>query len=325
MWRFIQLARSHQPFLNKRGKRKEERLQVFLCFSLFSFLFPLAFAFATDYPFIIIDEMNRTVTIEAEPQRIISMLPSHTETICALGICDRLVGVDDFSNYPKEANALPKLGGGLTGYDGGPDVEAIVALEPDLVLVSEYGELAGLLEAAGLTVYAGSPQTYEDTFTFFEILGQMTNREIEAALLTEKVQKEVEEIAALVSRAEPVSVYYEIDTTPYSVGPNSFIGVLLSKAGGRTIVTPEQGDFPQLDPEFIISSNPDVIILSDAPSGESIETLQARPGWESLQAITNNKVFAMTNEQNDVANRPGPRLAEVVRLFAQMFHPDLID
>jgi iron complex transport system substrate-binding protein len=321
--RFIQLAWSHQPLLDKRQKKKEKRLKVFLFFSLFSFLFSLAFA--TDYPFTLTDEMNRMVTIEAEPQRIISMLPSHTETICALGICDKLVGVDDFSDYPPEADGLPKLGGGLTGYDGGPDVEAIVALGPDLVLVSEYGELAQLLEGAGLTVYAGSPQTYEDTFIFFDILGQITNREIEAALLIETVQKEVEEIATLVSSAEPISVYYEIDTTPYSVGPNSFIGVLLSKAGGQTIVTAEQGDFPQLDPEFIISSNPDVIILSDAPSGESIETLQARPGWEGLQAIANNKVFAMTDEQNDVANRPGPRITEVVRLFAQMLHPDLID
>lgn len=320
MSRFSQLVRSHQSFLDKRGKRF---LALLFLLSPFSFL--LSPVLATDYPFTLTDELGRTVTIEAEPKRIISMLPSHTETICALGLCDKLVGVDDFSNYPEEVNALPKLGGGLMGYDGGPDVEAIVALEPDLVLVSEYGELAMLLEQAGITVYGGSPQTYEDTFTFFDILGQLTNREIEAALLTENVQKEVDGIAALVSSTEAVSVYYEIDTTPYSVGPNSFIGVLLSKAGGQTIVTAEQGDFPQLDPEFIISSNPEAIILSDAPSGESIETLQARPGWEGLQAITNNKVFAMTDEQNDVANRPGPRLAEVVRLFAQMLHPDLVD
>jgi iron complex transport system substrate-binding protein len=344
MSRFIQLAWSLQAPSNNGGKRKEDftlkilwldlqahrwwifrvkRLKVFLFFFLFSFFFSLAFA--TDYPFTITDEMDRTVTIEAEPQRIISMLPSHTETLCALDACDKLIGVDDFSNYPPEVDALPKLGGGLTGYDGGPDVEGIVALEPDLVLVSEYGDLAQLLEQAGLTVYAGSPQSYDDTFLFFEVLGQLTNKEIEATLLTDKVQKEVEAISNLVAGAESVSVYYEIDSTPYSVGPDSFIGVLLNKAGGQTIVTAEQGDFPQLDPEFIISSNPQVIILSDAPSGESIETLKARPGWENLQAIQNNKVFALTAEQNDLANRPGPRIAEVVRLFAQMLHPDLVD
>ncbi len=293
-----------------------------LCIAL---LLILSFVHATDYPFTITDEMNRTITLEAEPERIISMLPSHTETLCAIDACNTLVGVDDFSNYPEQVSGLPKLGGGLTGYDGGPDVEAIIALEPDLVLVSEYGELAQLLEQAGLTVYAGSPQSYEDTFTFFDIMGQLINKEIEATLLTEKVQKEIDGIAKLVSSTEPVSVYYEIDTTPYSVGPTSFIGVLLAKAGGQTIVSADQGDFPQLDPEFIISSNPEVIILSSAPSGESLETLQARAGWENLQAITSNKVYGLTNEQNDVANRPGPRLAEVVRLFAQMLHPDLVD
>ncbi len=312
-----------QLVLKFGGKRKEEGLKVFLFFSLFSFFFSLAFA--NDYPFTITDKLNREVVIAAEPERVISMLPSHTETLCALNACSRLVGVDDFSNYPEQLNGLPKLGGGLTGYDGGPDIEAIVALEPDLVLVSEYGELAQLLEQAGLTVYAGSPATFDDTFTYFDIIGQLVNKEIEAALLTENVQKEIEGISQLVANAEAVSVYYEIDATPYSVGPNSFIGVLLAKAGGQTIVTEEQGDFPQLDPEFIISSNPEAIILSDAPSGESIETLQARAGWETLQAIANNNVFAMTNEQNDVANRPGPRIAEVVRLFAQMLHPDLVD
>jgi iron complex transport system substrate-binding protein len=290
------------------------------CSLLIAFL-----ANAQTYPITLTDKLDRAVTLEAEPERVISMLPSHTETLCAIDACDKLVGVDDFSNYPEQVNGLPKLGGGLTGYDGGPDVEAIVALEPDLVLVSEYGELAQLLEQAGLTVYAGSPTTYEDTFVYFDIIGQLVNKEIEATLLADKVQKDIEAVAGLVSSAEPVNVYYEIDTTPYSVGPNSFIGVLLAKAGGQTIVTAEQGDFPQLDPEFIISSDPEVIILSDAPSGESLETLQARPGWENLQAITNNKVFGLTNEQNDVANRPGPRIAEVVRLFAQMLHPDLVD
>jgi iron complex transport system substrate-binding protein len=302
---------------------KKVYLHLVQCVVLIALLSSIANA--ATYPLTLTDKLNRTVMIETEPQRIVSMLPSHTETLCALDACDKLVGVDDFSNYPLAINGLPKLGGGLTGYDGGPDVEAIVALQPDLVLASEYGELAQLLEQAGLTVYAGSPTTYEDTFTYFDIIGQLTNREIEATLLADKVQKEIDGIAKLVSSAEPVSVYYEIDATPYSVGPNSFIGVLLAKAGGQTIVTAEQGDFPQLDPEFIISSNPEVIFLSDAPSGESIETLQARAGWESLQAIANNKVFGLTNEQNDVANRPGPRIAEVVRLFAQMLHPDLVD
>ena len=155
----------------------------------------------------------RTITIEAEPERIISMMPSHTETLCAMDACDKLVAVDDYSNYPAEAASLPKLGGGLTG-EGGPDLEAIVALEPDLVLVSEYGDLAMLLEQAGITVYAGTPQTFEDTFTFFEILGQISNREVEAVLLTEKVQRDIGAIEALLEKEVKATVYYEIDLNP---------------------------------------------------------------------------------------------------------------
>jgi iron complex transport system substrate-binding protein len=297
------------------------RRKSILTFSLF--LFP--FSLASTYPLSITDELGRSVTIEAEPERVISMLPSHTETLCAINACDLLIGVDDYSNYPKQATGLPKLGGGLTGYDGGPDIEAIVALEPDLVLVSEYGELAQLLEQAGITVYAGSPQSYDDTFIFIDLLGQILNREIEAILLTETIQKEIETISALVAGANKSSVYYEIDATPYSVGPKSYIGILIDKAGGKTIVTEDQGDFPQLDPEFIVASDPDVIILADAAYGESIETLQARAGFETLQAIAENRVYSLSQEQNDLTSTPGPRLAEVVRLFAQMFHPDLID
>ncbi len=313
------------PFISKSGEWKVEsgEWKKSLLFTFHFSLFTLSFA--STYPLTITDELGRTVVIEQEPERIISMLPSHTETLCAIGACDLLIGVDDYSNYPEQAASLPKLGGGLTGYDGGPDVEAIVALEPDLVMVSEYGELAQLLEQAGITVYAGSSQTYEDAFVFFELTGKIVNREIEAILLSKKIKNEIEAIAALVAGAQKPSVYYEIDPTPYSVGPNSFIGVLINKAGGQTIVSEEQGDFPQLDPEFIVASDPDVIVMADAAYGESIETLQARAGFENLRAIAENRVYGLSQEQNDLTSVPGPRLAEVVRLFAQMFHPDLID
>jgi iron complex transport system substrate-binding protein len=153
----------------------------------------------------------------------------------------------------------------------------------------------------------------------------MVDREVEAALLTEEIQKEIQAISVLVANAEKPSVYYEIDATPYSVGPKSYIGVLIDKAGGKTIVTEEQGDFPQLDPEFIVASDPDVIILADAAYGETIETLQARAGFETLRAVAEKRVYGLSQEQNDLTSIPGPRLAEVVRLFAQMFHPDLMD
>jgi iron complex transport system substrate-binding protein len=273
----------------------------------------------------LVDELGRTVTLAREPERVISMVPSHTEMICALGACEKLVGIDSFSNYPEEILRLPRLGGALTGYEGGPDLEAIVALAPDLVIVSEYGELANFLDELGLTVYAGSPQTIDDIYAFLEILGQLLGRSDAAAALSAQIEDELTQIANLVADAPRPSVYYEIDATPFSVGPHAFIGELIALAGGQTIVTEDMGDFPMLDPEFIVAQDPDVIILASAPFGESAESLRARPGWQGLSALASGRVFELSEAQNDLANRPGPRIPQVVRLFAQMLHPELVD
>ena len=312
-----------EAFVKNVNQEKEKRIKDKGFFLVFATCFLLLTpAFATTYPLTVTDELGRAVTLTSEPTRIVSMLPSDTETLCAMNACDKLVGVDTFSNYPEEVAALPKLGGGLTGVEGGPDVEAIVALEPDLVFVSEYGELAQLLSDAGLTVYAGSPQTVEDTFTFFGVVGELVNRETQAALLVGRVRGEIEAVAALTSALPTKSVYYEIDPTPYSVGPDSFIGVLLAKAGGETVSPAELGDFPQLDPEFVVAADPEIIILSDAPS-ESATTLAARPGWAGLSALTSGQVFELSDAQGEFVSRPGPRMADTVKLFASFLHPGL--
>jgi iron complex transport system substrate-binding protein len=285
----------------------------------------LGLAFATRYPLTVTDELGREVTLASEPERVVSMLPSHTETLCALDACAKLVGLDSFSDYPSEIQDLPRLGSGLSGVDDAPDVEAIVTLQPDLVLVSEFGELASQLELAGLTVYAGSPQTLEDAYTFFAVLGELVGREAEAAVLTGRVQGEIAAIERLVGGLEPTSVYYELDPTPYSVGPNSFIGVLIEKAGGANIVDAALGDFPQLDPEYLVAADPEVIILADAPFGESAATVAARPGWGGLRALETGRVYELSEAESDLTGRAGPRVAEVVRLFARLLHPEVFD
>lgn len=299
---------------------KRWTLPLLLSLSLFG-----ALAHATRYPLTVTDELGRSLALAAEPERIISMIPSHTETLCALDACQKLIGVDSFSDYPAEVLDLPRLGSGLTGMGDGPDLEAIVALEPDLVLVSEFGELAAQLEQAGLTVYAGSPQTLEDTYRFFEVLGELVNREAEAAVLAGRVQGEIAAVEVLTAGAEKPTVYYELDATPYSVGPQSFIGVLLEKAGGENIVDASLGEFPQLDPEYVVAADPEVIVLADAPYGESAESLAARSGWGSLRALATGRVYELSEAQANLAGRPGPRVAEVVRLFASFLHPDLLD
>ena len=135
-------------------------------------------------------------------------------------------------------------------------MEAIVALEPDLVLADESSELAGALRQLGIPVYAGTAQTFDEVFDKFEVLGALVNRETEAALLRGRVEGGIRAISERASGLEPTTVYYEIDATPYSVGPESFIGALLGRAGGENIVTADLGEFPQLDPEYIVAADP---------------------------------------------------------------------
>lgn len=188
-----------------------------------SVLLALAFAF----PLTLQDDLGRTVTLQAPPKRIVTMLPSVTETVCALGACDRIVATDDYSDWPESVKRLPKAGGLYN-----PNPELIVSLKPDLVLVSKYGRLYETLERAGLTVYAVRTETYEDIFKTVRTLGGF-GPEAEAERLVAQIQKEVyqEEARAAKARSRP-RVYYEIDPTPYTVGPESFIGVLISKARG---------------------------------------------------------------------------------------------
>lgn len=281
----------------------------------FFFLISFSLALATTYPLTLSDNLGNELSLMAEPMRIISMIPSQTETVCALNACEKLIAVDDFSNYPPEVNDLPKLGSAFS-----PNLEALVALEPDLVLVEEYSGIADSLRELGIPVYVGTAQSYDDIFVEFNKLGMLINREAEAAVLIGQVQGAVAAVEDLLANHAPKTVYFELDATPYSVGPSSFIGELLSKAGGQNIVTEAMGEFPQLDPEFVVASDPAVILLADAPYGESAETLAARAGWNTLTALETGSVFELSQEQVDISNRPGPRIAEAIELFARLIH-----
>jgi iron complex transport system substrate-binding protein len=265
----------------------------------------------------VVDDLGRTVAPPDPVVRIVSMVPSHTEVVCALGRCDALVGRDSLSNHPARVEALPDLGSAFA-----PDLEALVALEPDLVLVDEYSGLAEALAPLGIAVYAGTPQRLEEVFELFDRLGRLLDARSEAEELVASVRGRIEAVAAATATLAPRRVYYEIDASPYSVGPDGFIGSLISLAGGANIVVPELGDFPLLDPEYVVAADPDVIVLANAPYGESLETLRARPGWGGLAAVTSGGVVELTAEQADVMSRPGPRVADAVELLARIFHPE---
>ena len=271
-------------------------------------------AAATKYPLTVTDDLGRSVTLKSEPRRIVAMLPSHTEVLFAIGAGEKLVGIDEYSTYPKaQTDKLPKVGSGYV-----PNIEAIVALKPDLVLADESASsrLTEKLAAAGLTVYGGTAQTYNEVFEKIAVLGKLTNREVNATKLVTKMRGDLNDLQKTVLKLPKVSVYYEVDPAPYSVGPNSFIGALIAKAGGQTIVPAKLGNFPKIDPELIVKSNPRVMI------GLTPDDAKKRPGWANLQAVKTNRVYKPTDEERDALVRPGPRLAVALRSLIRMIHPE---
>lgn len=268
------------------------------------------------WPVTVVDDLGRDVTLATAPLRIVSLVPSHTETVCALAACDRLVGRDTWSDFPSAVVALPDLGSAFA-----PDLEAIVALRPDLVLVDEYSGAAEALAPLGLVVYAGTPQRLEELFATVERFGWLLGARTEAAVLAGRLRGELDGVAAVVADLPGPSVFYEVDPSPYSVGPASFIGTLIGLAGGRNVVPDGLGDFPLIDPEFVVAADPQVIVLADAPYGVDAAAVAARPGWGAIAAVRDGRVVELSQEQSDVMSRAGPRVGEALRLLAGILHP----
>lgn len=268
---------------------------------------------ATRYPLSVTDDLGRTVTLTHRPLRVVAMLPSHTETLFAIGAGAQLVGTDRFSTYPAQAAALPKLGSAYA-----PNVEAIVALKPDLVLSDESGgsRLTEKLAAAGLTVYGGTAQTYTEVFQKIAVLGLLTDHEAGATRLTTAMRRDMNALAEQLRGAAKVSAYFEVDAAPYAAGPNSFIGTLLGKAGGVNVVPAGLGDFPKISPELVVKTDPAVMI------GLTPQDARSRPGWSTLKAVTTGKVYKPTPEETDALSRPGPRLPVALRVLARLLHPE---
>lgn len=268
------------------------------------------------WPVQVIDDLGRVVVLEREPLRLVSLVPSHTELVCALGACERLVGRDTWSNYPASVGGLPDLGSAFSA-----DLEALLALQPDLVLVDEYSGVADVLSALGLVVFAGTAQQLADIFDITGRIGALLGVDDRAAALVADLQAEVAAVTAAVAGRGRPSVYYELDPSPYSVGPDSYLGMLIELAGGRTIVPAELGDFPLLDPEFVVAANPAIIVVGDAAYGVDAAVLRARPGWAGIAALRSGRVVELDAAASDMLSRAGPRVAEALRVLAHAIHP----
>lgn len=256
----------------------------------------------------IVDDRGVTVTLPAAPQRIVSILPSLTETVCELGHCSRLVGVDRYSNFPASVQGLPQVGGGLD-----PNVEAIVALRPDVVLMAKSSRVGERLEALGVKVVALEPKTHADVQRVMLKIGQLLEV-ADAQRIWRAIDAGVSAAAqSIPPNARGARVYFEVNQGPYAASESSFIGETLTRLGVKNIVPAALGPFPKLNPEFIVRANPDIIMIGQ----RSADGLQTRPGWQSLSALRAQRVCLFPSDEADMLVRPGPRMAEAARLMAK--------
>ena len=258
------------------------------------------------------DDRGQAMAFDAPVQRIVSLLPSLTETVCVLGACDRLVGVDRYSNWPQRVQSLPRLGGGMD-----PNLEAIIALRPDVVLMATSAPGGERLRALGLRVVWLEPQTWRDVQRTLQVLSRLLGLPASRGNeVWQGLQDEVARVAqTLPSTARAQRVYIEVSTAPHGASAASFMGETLQRLGPQNILGPEMGPFPHINPEWVVRAQPDVIIAADT----HVRSLLARPGWSQLRAVRQSGLCTYSEQESDVLVRPGPRMAEAARLMARCF------
>lgn len=253
-----------------------------------------------------------TSAVEQEAQRIVSLSPTHTEILYAIGAGDQVVAVDSMSNFPADAAITD-----LSSYE--PNVEAIAEFDPDLVVIGDdFTGLADQLAAIGVESWVSSaPVSLDEAYAQIVDLGTAVGRSEAASELADSMKADIEEIIAGAAQLpEGTSYFLELDDTLYSVTSNTFVGSIFDKFGLRNIADATEGDtdYPQLSAEFIVSQDPTLIFLADTKCcGASAETVAARPGWDVLSAVINGHVFGL---DDDIASRWGPRLVDFVAAIA---------
>ena len=272
------------------------------------------------------DGLGRTITLSGPAQRVVSLAPSNTEILYYVGAGAQTIGRDEFSDYPAEVKDLPAIGGSWGGYD----LEAIVALNPDLVLAAEINTLEQVqaITDLGLTVYyLSNPVTLPEMYGNLETVARMTGHEAETAVLVESLKARVLAVVENVKRTaadDRPLVYYELDATdpsaPFTFGAGTFLDALITVAGGVNMGNTLGTAWAQISAEMVIELNPTIILLGDAAYGTTPESVAARPGWKDIDAIRNSNVYPF---DDNLVSRPGPRLVEGLEALAKVIHPEL--
>ncbi len=269
----------------------------------------------------ITDDLDREVYIDGVPQRIVSHVPSITETIFALGLAEKVVGVSDYCDYPEEARSKPSIGDYFN-----PSIESIVELDPDLVLTDGHSEGIKQLDSLGITYMVIDPKDIDGIFKDIELLGKVTDTEKEAEKLIKDMQKRISYVIAQVEDAPRLKVFYIIDATdlnnPWTAGPGSLIDSLITMAGGENIAAKAQAAWVQFSLEAVIASDPEIIILpvKHGTAFTPPEALKEHPVWGQTTAVKEGRIFTI---DADLIDRPGPRIVQGLEEIARIIHPEL--
>jgi iron complex transport system substrate-binding protein len=275
-----------------------------------------------DFPVTLTDDSGSSVTLDAAPERIVSLAPSNTEIVCALDACDRIVGVTDFDDYPPEIADVERV---VTATQ--VDVEAVVAAEPDLVLAAG-NELTPTsvieqLRELGLRVLTLYPESLEEIYADIELVGRAIDRAAEATALIDDMEARVTEVMATVADLDRPRTFYEVgvfEGTIYTAGEGSFLASLIETAGGEPIT----GDAlsTSIAVEDLVAADPELILLGDASYDPTITagSVAARPGWEGMTAVVQGRVVSVAEDV--VITRPGPRIVDGLEILARAIHPD---
>jgi iron complex transport system substrate-binding protein len=253
------------------------------------------------------DDRGALHRLAAPPVRVVSLLPSLTETVCALGACAQLVGTDRYSNWPAAVLMLPRLGGLEDA-----NVERIVALKPDVVLAAKSARVIDRLESLGLRVVVLESQTHADVKRSVDLIAKLLGRPAEAVRLWGRIEHDMDRAAVMVPPAlRGQRVYFEVSSAPYAAGEASFIGETLTRLGMRNAVPKALGPFPKLNPEFVVRAKPDVVMAER----RAVDEMRSRPGWQSLAAL-HGRSCGFDSNRYETLIRPGPRMGEAALLMA---------
>ncbi len=270
----------------------------------------------TAFPLTVSDDAGRQVTLRHAPQRIVSIAPSNTEILFALGLEGKIVAVDQYSDYPPEARQKPQLGSYVE-----PDLEQIVAAAPDLVLATgvHAETVVPELESLRLTVAVINPGNLDEVLDGIGLVGRVTGEDARATILACELLERVDAVAERVAGAPRPRVFFELSPELHTAGPGSFVDDLIARAGGQNVAADAAEEWPQLSAEALIEKDPEVVLLADHAVGATPEQVRARPGWQQMSAVEHDRLVPI---DPDLTNRPGPRVVDGLEAIALALHPE---